>query len=56
MKVEIYVKEISYGIIVTEVPDGDENAVYDKATDLYGEGMTQWGKLDFQVIDWKKVE
>lgn len=57
MKVNVYVKEINYGIISLEVDDtkeGWEDKMYEKVYDMYGEGRTNWGDIDFQIEDWEE--
>lgn len=53
MKVEVYVEEISYGIITLEVENEDE--IYEKAEDTYFDGNVNWTGGDFSVKNWQRV-
>ena len=53
MKYEVYVKEVSYGTIVVEAENEDQ--AWDKAYEVYGEGNTNWGKLDFDITGIQEV-
>ena len=54
MKVEVYMKEISYGFVTIEVENEDE--IEEKATDAYFDGKVNWTGGDWSTKSWKKVE
>jgi len=53
-KYEVYVKEVSYGMIVVEAENEDQ--AWDRATEVYEEGNTSWGKLDFDITEVHEVQ
>ena len=54
MKVEVYVKEVSYGFVTIEVDNEDE--IYEKAQDEYFSGNVNWTGGDFDIKDWQEVK
>lgn len=54
MKVEVYVKEVSYGFVTIEVENEDE--IYEKAQDVYFDGNVNWTGGDFDIKDWQKID
>ena len=59
MKIEVQVKEISYGIVTVEVDDAVadiDSSVIEKATDAYGEGEVYWTGGDFRIVDWEIIK
>lgn len=56
MRVEVIVKEQSYGIVTIEVPDdATEDDIYEMTDNAYSNGRVFWHDENFEMVDWKKV-
>ena len=53
-KYEVCVKEVSYGFVTIEAENEDE--IYEKAQDVYFDGNVNWGKCDFDITSYEKIQ
>lgn len=50
MKLQVNVKEVSYGFVEIDVPDGaGDDEVYAAAEEAYSQGLVNWGDEQFEV-------